>query len=79
MATHPRRAAREFEQNSQDNGYLLNQIARRYEDGDAGQRGHALDPTAGFAALTGASIRQAARTYLNTENYVKVTLMPTGK
>ena len=26
---------REFEQNSQDNGYLLNQISRRYEDGDA--------------------------------------------
>ena len=26
---------REFEQNSQDNGYLLSQIARRYEDGDA--------------------------------------------
>ena len=27
---------RDFEQNSQDNGYLLNQIARRYADGDAG-------------------------------------------
>ena len=26
---------REFERNSQDNGYLLNQIARRYEDGEA--------------------------------------------
>ena len=26
---------REFEKNSQDNGYLLNQISRRYEDGDA--------------------------------------------
>ena len=26
---------RDFEKNSQDNGYLLNQISRRYEDGDA--------------------------------------------
>ena len=25
---------REFERNSQDNGYFLNQIARRYKDGD---------------------------------------------
>ena len=30
---------RDFEQNSQDNGYLLNQISRRYEDGE--RRGRA--------------------------------------
>jgi predicted Zn-dependent peptidase len=29
-----------------------------------------------IAALTGDAIQQAARTYLNTGNYVKVTLMP---
>ena len=29
---------REFERNSQDNGYLLDQISRRYEDGDGGER-----------------------------------------
>ena len=32
-----------------------------------------------IAALTGDAIQQAARTYLNTENYVKVTLMPETK
>ena len=32
-----------------------------------------------IAALTGAAIQQAAQTYLNTNNYVKVTLMPAGK
>jgi zinc protease len=69
---------REYEQNSQDNGFLLNQIAQRYEDGESASVANALDPTAGFAALTDASIRQAAG-YLNTSNYVKVTLMPTGK
>ena len=69
---------REFEQNSQDNAFLLNQIAQRYEDGEAASVANALDPKAGFAALTDASIRQAAA-YLNTGNYVKVTLMPTGK
>jgi zinc protease len=70
---------REFERNSQDNGYLLDQISRRYEDGDAAD-------VAGFdhlpeqiAALTGDAIQLAARTYLDTGNYVRVTLMPETK
>ena len=70
---------RDFEQNSQDNGYLLNQIARRYEDGDAGRRGSVFNLPDQIAALTGEAIQQAAQTYLNTENYVKVTLMPETK
>jgi predicted Zn-dependent peptidase len=32
-----------------------------------------------IAALTGSAVRQAAQTYLDTSNYVKVTLMPAGK
>jgi len=32
-----------------------------------------------IAALTGDAVTQAARTYLNTTNYVKVTLMPAAK
>jgi len=70
---------RDFEQDSQDNGYLLNQIARRYADGDAAHIGSVLDVPDQIAALTGEAIQQAARTYLDNENYVKVTLMPETK
>ena len=70
---------REFERNSQDNGYLLNQIARRYEDGDAADVAAVDNLPEQIAALTGDAIQQAAQTYLNTGNYVKVTLMPETK
>ena len=69
---------REFENNSQDNAFVLNQISQRYEDGESASVANALNPEPGFAALTDQAIRQAAQ-YLNTQNYVKVTLMPTGK
>jgi zinc protease len=71
--------ARDFERDSQDNGYLLNEIARRYEDGDAARVGAVVDMRDRIAALTGEAIQEAARTYLDTGNYVKVTLMPKGK
>ena len=70
---------REFEVNSQDNGYLLNQISRRYEEGNAANVGAAVNLRDQIAALTGAAIQQAAQTYLNTASYVKVTLMPEPK
>lgn len=70
---------REFEANSQDNGFLLNQIARRYEDGEASDVGSIASVPAQIAALTGDAVRQAAQTYLNAGNYVKVTLMPDKK
>jgi zinc protease len=70
---------RDFEQDSQDNGYLLNEIARRYEEGDAEHVAAAVDRRARIAALTGDAIQDAARTYLDTSNYVKVTMMPQGK
>ena len=70
---------REFERNRDDNGYLLNQIARRYEDGDGDTVAAAVDVPAQIAALTGEAIQQAAQTYLNTGNYVKVILNPEGK
>jgi zinc protease len=70
---------REFETNSQDNGYLLNQISRRYEDGDATNVAAVANLPDQIAALTGDAIQQAAQTYLNTGNYVKVTLMPETK
>ncbi|HEX3704288.1 MAG TPA: insulinase family protein [Vicinamibacterales bacterium] len=70
---------REFERNSQDNGYLLNQFARRYEDGDAANVAAIDNLPDRIAALTGDAIQQAAQTYLNTGNYVKVTLTPETK
>ena len=42
-------------------------------------RGTVVDLPDQIAALTGEAIQQAARTYLDTENYVKVTLMPEAK
>ena len=70
---------REFEVNSQDNGYLLNQISGRYEDGEAADVAAVLNVPAQITALTGEAIHQAARTYLDTRNYVKVTLKPEKK
>jgi zinc protease len=71
--------SRDLEEKNQDNGYLLNEISRRYENGEmvdlAGPRG--LQTRVG--SLTGESIQQAAQTYLNTERYVKVVLMPEAK
>jgi zinc protease len=67
---------REFEQNAQNNGYLLNQISARYEDGDGSDVGAVFDMPDRIDALTGADIHDAAVKYLNLENYVKVTLMP---
>jgi zinc protease len=70
---------REFERNTEDNGFLLSQISRRYEDGDIVNGAAVYDVRPQIAALTGAAIQQAAQTYLNTGNYVKVTLMPETK
>jgi zinc protease len=70
---------RDFDTNSQDNGYLLNQISQRYEDGDAADVGAVVHLPEQIAALTADAIQDAARTYLNTANYVKVTLVPDGQ
>jgi zinc protease len=71
--------SRDFDQDSQDNGYLLNQIARRYEDADGAHVGAVLDMPDQIAALTGEAMQDAAKTYLDTSNYIKVTLMPEAK
>jgi zinc protease len=68
---------RELEVNSQDNGYLLAQIGRRYEDGDVANL--AVQQSARIGALSGYAIQLAATRYLDTENYVKVTLKPETK
>jgi zinc protease len=70
---------REYEVSGQDNGYFLNEISRRYEDGGAADAAAVGNMADRIAALTGDAIQQAAQTYLNTGNYVKVTLMPQPK
>jgi zinc protease len=70
---------RDFERNSQENGYLLNQITRRYQDGTANDLAPIVSSRDQIEKLTGAAIQQAAETYLDTANYVKVTLMPETK
>jgi len=68
---------REFETNIKMNGWLLNQIFQRYQIGE--------DP-AGlwniseyYKKIDAATIQQAAKTYLNTKNFVEVTLFPEKK
>jgi zinc protease len=70
---------RDFEKSSEENGYLLGQIARRYDDGDGLNVAAAVQPPTQNSELTGALIQQAARRYLDPENYVRVTLMPEAK
>ncbi|PYR30858.1 MAG: hypothetical protein DMF90_26815 [Acidobacteria bacterium] len=67
---------REFEQNSQENGYLLNVISRRYEDGDAADLTSVVNPSRQLAGLSGYAIQHAAQKYLDTANYVQVMLVP---
>jgi zinc protease len=65
---------RDFETNSRDNGYLLNQIAYKYQYGE--DVADVFDMRALYQQVTPAAIRDAARMYLNTNRYVKVTLLP---
>jgi zinc protease len=67
---------REFEGSSQSNGYLLTQIARRYEDGQAADLEPLVHMPGQIAALSGEDIQRAAQAWLDTGNYVKVILVP---
>jgi zinc protease len=70
---------REFEKNSQNNGYFLGQIAQRYEDGDAATVASVDKLTDQIDGLTGDMIQQAATSYLGLRNYVKVLQVPETK
>jgi zinc protease len=66
--------SRDIETNSRDNGYLVNQLVFKYEYNENvadvfGMRTY-------YDELTPMAIREAARTYLDTSRFVKVTLMP---
>jgi zinc protease len=66
--------ARDFEVNSERNDYLLNRILFKYEYGEDVKDVFNMRPY--YDQINVASLRDAARMYLNTNRYVKVTLMP---
>jgi zinc protease len=65
---------REFETNIKQNGYLLGQISGKYEYGEEPES--LLLVPEFYKKITAATIQTAARTYLDTKNYVQVTLFP---
>ena len=67
---------RELERNSQDNGYFLNEIARRYKNGDAANLDALSNVPDRIKMLTASEFYAAAQNYLDTDRYVKVILMP---
>ena len=70
---------KELDQRSQDNRYVLNDIARLYEEGDAANLARVNQEPANIAALSADAIQRSAMRYLDTANYVQVTLMPEKK
>jgi zinc protease len=66
--------ARDWEVNSKENSYLLNQIAFAYEHGE--DVAAAFDRPALHSQLTADAVREAAQRYLDLKRYVKVILMP---
>lgn len=70
---------REYQDNIQENGYILNLIASHFANGGSPDVGPVSKMTDLIGTLTGDRIRDAARTYLKTSDYVRVTLMPAGK
>jgi zinc protease len=68
---------RSFETSSEKNGWWLTQLAYRYQAGE--DPGGLLTFRDTLQELTAEVIHKAARAYLNTENYVRVTLLPEEK
>ncbi len=68
---------REFETNSKQNGYLLGLIVSKYQDGEDLAVPWNLPEY--YKKLDTAMIQQAAKTYLNTNTFVEVTLFPEKK
>ena len=68
---------RDFEVNSHQNQYLLNRLLFKYEYGENVADVFNMAPY--YDQISVAAIRDAARMYLNTNRYVKVTLVPDTK
>lgn len=65
---------RDFETNMKQNSYLLGQISVRYQESE--ELNTLFNLAERYQALNAATIQEAARAYLNTANYVRVTLYP---
>ena len=65
---------RDFETNSQRNGYLLDRMLFKYEHHE--DVGEVFNMKRFYNRLTAPMLRDAARTYLDPKRYVKVTLLP---
>jgi zinc protease len=68
---------RTFDTNIKQNGYLLNQITPRYRFGEDPALVWSLRDY--YDRIDAAAIQQAAKTYLDTGRYVRVTLVPEKK
>jgi zinc protease len=68
---------REFETNSKQNLYLRSQIAQKYAFGEPVEDVFTTPQL--FSRLTAAMVQEAAKKYLDTNNYVQVTLFPEKK
>jgi len=65
---------REFETGLKQNNWLLTQLYRKYQLGEDPKS--LFDFEEALKIITPAFIHEAARTYLNTDNYVQVSLFP---
>jgi zinc protease len=70
---------RDHETNIKDNDYLLSQISTKYEYGEEGEIGVLFDLASWYQKLTVSAVQDAAKRYLNTGRYVKVSLFPEKK
>jgi zinc protease len=68
---------REFETDSKENRWVVARIADSYENGTDVRA--ALKPSSITTTLSAAMIQEAARTFLDTKNHVRVTLVPEKK
>jgi zinc protease len=68
---------RDFETNSQRNGYLLGRLVSKYDYGENVEE--VFDIRASVDRLNAELIRDAARTYLDTRRYVGVMLLPEAR
>jgi zinc protease len=69
--------ARDFETNSQRNDYLLTRILFKYEFGE--DPAEIFDAQQFYDQITVQALRDAAQTYLDTNRYVEITLMPEAR
>ena len=65
---------REHETGRKENAWLIAQLAGRYQLGEDPREILTLEES--FRSITPAAVREAARAYLDTDDYVRVTLYP---